>query len=157
MFTPIFEYKKKNFIKHVFSTVLSITLHIFIQVCFGINIYKAFINYVLYQSFGLSLLLNIFTLSHTTEDIYLGNKELVIASIEHSVNIKEHWFINFWMGYLNFQIEHHLFPSIPQYKLPEISKKYIKPFCKKHKLIYKEKTFFQAMFDVYLNLLNVSN
>jgi hypothetical protein len=34
------------------------------------------------------------------------------------------------MGYLNFQIEHHLFPSMPQYK-NVIAAPYVRRFCDK--------------------------
>jgi hypothetical protein len=34
------------------------------------------------------------------------------------------------MGYLNFQIEHHLFPSMPQYK-NVIAAPYVRRFCEK--------------------------
>lgn len=26
--------------------------------------------------------------------------------------------VNWWMSYLNFQIEHHMFPSMPQFRHP---------------------------------------
>jgi hypothetical protein len=36
--------------------------------------------------------------------------------------------VSWVMGYLNFQIEHHLFPSMPQYK-NAIAAPYVRAFC----------------------------
>jgi hypothetical protein len=70
------------------------------------------------------------------------------------------------MGYLNFQIEHHLFPSMPQYK-NAIAAPYVRRFCEKwHKpasadststydLEYKEVSYFQAWKMMFTNLNQV--
>ena len=40
------------------------------------------------------------------------------------------------MAYLNFQIEHHLFPEIPRRNLRKISAR-VQAFCKRHDLPYR--------------------
>lgn len=39
-------------------------------------------------------------------------------------------------GGLNFQIEHHLFPSLPRHNLGKVSKR-VRELCEKHGLTYE--------------------
>ena len=39
--------------------------------------------------------------------------------------------VDWWMSYLNYQIEHHLFPSMPQFNHPIISPR-VKALFEKH-------------------------
>ena len=63
-------------------------------------------------------------------------------------------FVNWWMSYLNYQIEHHLFPSMPQYNHPKISPR-VKVFFEKHGLKYDQRTYTDAMIVTFKNLHNV--
>ena len=61
------------------------------------------------------------------------------------------------MGYLNFQIEHHLFPAMPQFRQNKVGKYYVSEFFEKHNMKYNEISFKQANYDVYKNLKRISN
>lgn len=52
-------------------------------------------------------------------------------------NVKPNWFSTFWYGGLNFQIEHHLFPSMSRNKLAE-TQVIVKQICEKHAIPYHE-------------------
>jgi fatty acid desaturase len=52
-------------------------------------------------------------------------------------NVKPGLITDFWYGGLNYQIEHHLFPSMPRNKLGE-ARKIIKDFCRMHNISYYE-------------------
>ena len=103
-----------------------------------------------------------FSLSHTFTDVIPENKNLLWFEygIRHSVNISTKSQLIAWvMGYLNFQIEHHLFPSMPQYK-NAMAAPYVRRFCEKwHKphgdLEYKEIGYFQAWWRMFSNLNEV--
>jgi hypothetical protein len=74
-----------------------------------------------------------FSLSHSYMDVIPENKHLLWFeyAIGHTVNISTKSALVTWiMGYLNFQIEHHLFPSMPQYK-NVIAAPYVRRFCEK--------------------------
>jgi fatty acid desaturase len=60
------------------------------------------------------------------------------------------------MGYLNFQIEHHLFPSMPQYK-NAIAAPYVRAFCEKWSpdLKYIEHSYKEAWWLMLSNLNQV--
>ena len=63
-------------------------------------------------------------------------------------------FITWWMSYLNFQIEHHLFPCMPQYRHPLISKR-VKALFEKHGLKYDQRSYLEALYVTFQNLHKV--
>jgi hypothetical protein len=96
-----------------------------------------------------------FSLSHTFTDVVPENKSLkwFEYAIQHSVNISTQSPLVTWvMGYLNFQIEHHLFPSMPQYK-NAIAAPYVKEFCKRWPQVqYTEVDYWTAWKEMFKNL-----
>lgn len=74
----------------------------------------------------------------------------------HTMNVKPgpFNFINWWMSYLNFQIEHHLFPSMPQYRHPIVSKR-VKALFDKHGIKYDQRGYIEAMKVTFQNLHKV--
>jgi fatty acid desaturase len=61
-----------------------------------------------------------FSVSHTHLPVSAASDYLhwVVYSAVHTTNIKNTALCNWWMSYLNFQIEHHMFPSMPQFRHP---------------------------------------
>jgi len=51
------------------------------------------------------------------------------------------WIIHYLCGGMQFQIEHHIFPRMPLYRLPWIQN-YVKQYCKDHNIDYKEDDLF---------------
>lgn len=62
--------------------------------------------------------------------------------------------VDWWMSYLNFQIEHHMFPSMPQFRHPVVSKR-VKALFDKHGLPYLTRDYFDAMKVTFTNLHKV--
>ena len=74
-----------------------------------------------------------FSLSHTFTGVIPEDKHILWFeyAVNHTVNISTKSQMVTWiMGYLNFQIEHHLFPSMPQYK-NAVAAPHVRAFCKK--------------------------
>lgn len=74
-----------------------------------------------------------------------------------SRNIKGNWLMDTFMGGLNYQIEHHLFPNMPRphlAKAQEIAKEY----CATHKVLYTETTLTESYGLVvkYLNRVGLA-
>ena len=69
-----------------------------------------------------------------------------------SRNISGGWFVDLFMGGLNFQVEHHLFPSLPRPNLRAVQP-FVRRFCAEHGIDYTETTLPQALRDIttYLN------
>jgi fatty acid desaturase len=60
-----------------------------------------------------------------------------------SRNIISTRFTTWLMGGLNYQVEHHLFPSMPRPNLRR-AKVVVESFCEAHNVVYTEKTLLQA-------------
>jgi fatty acid desaturase len=63
-------------------------------------------------------------------------------------NVEQSLFNDWFSGHLNFQIEHHLFPTMPRHNYHKIAP-YVKSMCKKHNIDYLEKPLSKAMIDIY--------
>eukprot|EP00759_Apiculatamorpha_spiralis_P053551 PhF_6_TR6245/c0_g1_i1/m.9441 len=114
--------------------------------------------FLLYDWVGATYIFCNFALSHTHLPVSKPDEFLhwVEYSSNHTTNLAPHWFTNWWMGYLNFQIEHHLFPAMPQYRFPRLSPR-IQKFFKDHGLKYDCRGYFAAVGDTFRNLEHVGN
>lgn len=70
-------------------------------------------------------------------------------------NIKSSALNDFLFGGLNYQIEHHLFPSMPRNRLKE-AKKLIEPFCLAHAIPYREESVLESQKSILRHLYAVS-
>jgi fatty acid desaturase len=79
-----------------------------------------------------------FTLSHSSTDIIDENKDKnwVEYGLEHTIDISpDSWLVCWFMGYLNCQTVHHLFPTLQNFRQPQVSKELIL-FAKKWDIKY---------------------
>lgn len=98
-----------------------------------------------------------FSLSHTFTPVIKENDDpsWVRYAIEHSVDINpQNPFVSWIMGYLNCQVIHHLFPSMPQYRGPEVSLELIE-LCKKWNIKYTIIGYGKAWRLMFKNLNDV--
>ena len=71
-----------------------------------------------------------------------------------SRNVSAHPLADFWYGGLNYQIEHHLFPSMPRNKLQE-AQSIVKAFCGAHSIAYHETSVLQSHREIVQHLHEV--
>jgi len=89
--------------------------------------------------------------NHSAEDIYMFSEphkstgEFYLRQIMGSVNYNtgSDW-IDFLHGFLNYQIEHHLFPNMPQSYYQKMQP-IVKEICKKHNLEYRQESVFKRI------------
>ena len=60
------------------------------------------------------------------------------------------------MGGLNYQIEHHLFPTLPRHNYHLVAP-LIQEVCAKHQVHYHKTTFRQGMMEVFERLRSVGD
>ena len=60
-----------------------------------------------------------------------------------SRNIRGSWLVDQVLGGLNYQIEHHLFPSMPRANLRQ-ARTVVREFCAEHEISYTESGLFQS-------------
>ena len=95
--------------------------------------------------------------NHTAEDLYrydfhYENKDqFYVTQIMGSANYNcGDEFTDYMSIWLNYQIEHHLFPDLPMSKYREIQPK-VKALCAKYKIPYRQESIFKRfgkMLDV---------
>jgi len=117
--------------------------------------------YLLYTWVGANYIFINFALSHTHLPVVAKDDvevDWVRFASDYTINISPgpFGFVNWWMGYLNFQVEHHLFPNMPQFRQPRISKR-VKAFFEKHGLTYHQRPYFEAMGETFANLKQVGS
>ncbi|XP_034302423.2 acyl-CoA 6-desaturase isoform X3 [Magallana gigas] len=66
-------------------------------------------------------------------------------------DIEQSFFNDWFTGHLNFQIEHHLFPTMPRHNLYKIQP-LVQSLCKKHGIPYQMKTLSQSFIDIVKSL-----
>ena len=71
-------------------------------------------------------------------------------------NVKGNAITDFLYGGLNYQIEHHLFPSMPRNRLRE-ARKIVKPFCLARSIPYHETGVLRAQLEIIRSLHKVSS
>ncbi|MEF2977241.1 fatty acid desaturase family protein [Subtercola sp. YIM 133946] len=71
-----------------------------------------------------------------------------------SRNISGGWFINAFMGGLNYQVEHHLFPNMPRPALRK-AQTIAREYCRTHQVLYTETTLPQAYRAIVLHMNTV--
>ena len=73
-----------------------------------------------------------------------------------TANADEGLFMDWFLGHMNFQIEHHFFPTMPRHNYPKV-RPYAKAFCAKHGLKYTQKPFLTAVGDMLKSLEESGN
>jgi len=63
--------------------------------------------------------------------------DFVRRQVLTSRDVKAHPLTDFWYGGLNYQIEHHLFPSMPRNKLKK-AQTIVRAFCAERSIPYRE-------------------
>lgn len=66
-------------------------------------------------------------------------------------NVKQSTFNDWFTGHLNFQIEHHLFPTMPRHNYHKIQP-FVQSICEKHGIKYENKDLLTAFADIHLSL-----
>jgi len=89
--------------------------------------------------------------NHSADDIYMfsepykGQGEFYLRQIMGSVNYKTGSdFNDYFHGFLNYQVEHHLFPDKPL-SFYQKTQPLVKEICKKHNLEYRQESVFKRM------------
>nr|WAY16335.1 front-end fatty acid desaturase group B [Platynereis dumerilii] len=83
-------------------------------------------------------------------DFDAGDDWLVSQTLS-TCNVESNWFNDWFTGHLNFQIEHHLFPTMPRHNYHKVAP-LVKEICEKHHLPYHVKPMGRAMADIISSL-----
>jgi len=154
---PRYMYRMKKYLE-MFWIALRFALLFAFKTYVGASWGRFWAGYLLAYLLGGSYIFVNFALSHTHLDVVAADQHphWVEYSAKYTVNIAPSWAVDWWMGYLNFQIEHHLFPSMPQYRFARLAPQ-IKALFERHGLAYDVRSYFGAMADTFGNLNRVGD
>ncbi|CAD7929739.1 unnamed protein product [Amoebophrya sp. A25] len=114
--------------------------------------------YIVYVQVGSAYIFTNFAVSHTHLATVKADEHRNWAEYagEHTMNCTSHPGTNWWMAYLNFQIEHHLWPQMPQFRFPQVSPR-VRAVFEKHGQEYKVMPYWKAIFHTLKHLDTVAN
>ncbi len=96
-----------------------------------------------------------FAPNHKSEDVIDASAPYSwVYQITSTRNIFPNPVTSFMLGGLNFQVEHHLFPTMPRYRYYQ-AQQVVKKFCAQEQIEYSETTWFQTMRDIHQQLKSV--
>jgi len=84
-----------------------------------------------------------------------GPGDFLRRQVPSSRNVRAHPMTDFWYGGLNYQIEHHHFPTIPRNRLKQ-AQQTVQACCRECRLSYHETGFLQSYREIFEHLRRVS-
>ncbi|KAK1335436.1 hypothetical protein QTO34_003222 [Cnephaeus nilssonii] len=73
------------------------------------------------------------------------------SQLAATCNVEQSFFNDWFSGHLNFQIEHHLFPTMPRHNFHKVAP-LVRSLCAKHGIRYQEKPLLRALQDIVRSL-----
>lgn len=149
----IFLLQKQTWKYHRVETFL-LLLHFvwyFALIFFALGIWMGLIFILVHQALFGFYMASVFAPNH--KGMLIVRKDEVMDFLRLQVltarNVKAHPITDFWYGGLNYQVEHHLFPSMARNQLHE-AQAIIRKFCEEQQVKYYE----TSMFNSYVEILD---
>ena len=146
------KYLIKNKVNYPLAEAAMIVLHyiLYLGMVFSrLNLWQGILFILVHQTlFGLYLG-STFAPNHKGMPILENHSKLnfLRRQVITARNVSSHPFNDFWYGGLNYQIEHHLFPSMPRNNL-KAAQRIIKAFCQEHEIAYYETSVGQSYREI---------
>lgn len=124
---------------------------------FCLNPWQALIFMLIHQAFFGLFLGSAFAPNHKGMPILeKGSRiDFLRRQVLTSRNVRSGLMNDFWYGGLNYQVEHHLFPSMPRNNLKQ-AQKIVKAYCQEHAIAYYETSMVQSFREILRYLDEVS-
>ena len=122
-----------------------------------LGLWKGFTFFVVHYVLTGLYMGTIFATNHKGMPLLYGKEkpDFISMQVLTTRNVKGSFLVDLWTGGLNYQIEHHLFPTMPRNNLSK-AKKIVEPFCRKIGIEYYETGFFQSYKEILQNFHRVS-
>ncbi|NXG48657.1 FADS1 desaturase, partial [Psilopogon haemacephalus] len=104
--------------------------------------------YLLLRTLGSIWFVWVSEMNHMPMDVYYDkNLDWVSTQLMATCNVEQSFFNDWFTGHLNFQIEHHLFPTMPRHNFWKVAP-LVKSLCAKHGIEYQCKPLLTAFADI---------
>uniref|UniRef100_A0A665UBD7 acyl-CoA (8-3)-desaturase n=1 Tax=Echeneis naucrates TaxID=173247 RepID=A0A665UBD7_ECHNA len=93
-------------------------------------------------------------MNHLPMDIdHEKHRDWLTMQLQATCNIEQSFFNDWFSGHLNFQIEHHLFPTMPRHNYHLVAPR-VRALCETYGVPYQMKTMWQGFTDIVWSLKN---
>ncbi|KAJ3278752.1 hypothetical protein HK104_002059 [Borealophlyctis nickersoniae] len=120
---------------------------------------RALLFVLLSQTVSGLFLAIVFSVNHNGMPVFLPHESKLIDFYHLQVvtgrDVTPTWFNNWFTGGLNYQIEHHMFPTIPRHNLPKIAPM-VQELCRKHGIPYHCTSLVDGVGEVVGRLMHIS-
>ncbi len=152
-----FLFQERKQVKYFLAEVLLISVHLVLPVAviiWQLGFWPALLFFAIHQGLLGFILGSAFAPNHKGMPMLpKGTKmDFLRKQVLTARNIRASWFADFWYGGLNYQIEHHLFPSMPRNRLGE-AQAIIKDYCAERSISFAETSIFGS-YAAILHILN---
>lgn len=99
----------------------------------------------------------VFGLGHNGMAVYPADQRPDFWKLQVTTtrNVTSNWFVDWFCGGLQYQVDHHLFPMLPRHNLAQVHT-LVESFCKEQDLTYHEATIWEGSKEVLQHLNEVS-
>lgn len=138
--------------RSIFTECVLVCVHVLLWI--GLPLFvlplSAGAAFIVAQIFAISMYMSIaFAPNHKGEAVLTNTEQATwIHQIELTRNLHSSKLQFFLFGGLNYQIEHHLFPSLPRFHYPHIQP-IVKSFCCAHNIRYYETSWHDSIREIY--------
>jgi fatty acid desaturase len=123
----------------------------------NMQIVNAICFFLLAQTTCGFLLAIVFGLGHNGMATYPASERPDFWKLQVSTtrNITSNWFVDWFCGGLQYQVDHHLFPSLPRHNLKKVHS-LVESFCKEQGVTYHEADMWDGTIEVLSHLDKVA-
>jgi len=157
------EYHNKSFLKALFWERVTTALHYILLLgvlCMTPGIFSALTFFFVSEFIGGSgIALIVFMNHYACEQLKKEEgkeADFLTLQLTTTKNINPGIWMDWFAGGLNYQVEHHLFPTIPRHNLPKI-KPMVEEFCSKYRLPYMSETWTECLTAVEIRLAQIAH
>jgi fatty acid desaturase/predicted heme/steroid binding protein len=126
---------------------------------FCAGLWRGLLALYLAQGFGGIMLAAVFSVNHNGMPIVSKDDSATMSFYQLSVitgrNVLPGPLVSWFTGGLNYQIEHHIFPSLPRHNFHLITER-VGNLCRKHNIPYHQTTLWGGLTEVVARLARVS-
>lgn len=103
------------------------------------------------------LLAIVFGLGHNGMAVYPADERPDFWKLQVSTtrNITGGPLVDWFCGGLNYQVDHHLFPSLPRHSFPKVHQ-LVESFCKEYDVTYHETSLYDGTIEIFNHLSTVT-
>jgi len=154
------QYLLRSEAKHRLVEASLMVLHVAVYlglVFYALSVGQALLFILVHQALLGLYTGSVFAPNHKGMPTLDGDSQLdfVRRQVLTSRDVTAHPLTDFWYGGLNYQIEHHLFPSMPRNKLKK-AQIIVRAFCEERSIPYQESSVLQSNREVLQFLHEVS-